>query len=203
MQQNSALVRRKTMKKIVAVTLLVLAFCVAGFADIAREDSQKNKKSIDANFSIRLDANAKNARLIIPKSAVKELRAQLDDLDGNEPDTAAAVTGVSRTQTIVGGLFLTLAIVFGGVWFSRTGKITSKTAAVIALLMVSGAVATLVYANAGPPPETRSITGRIFTQSVHMYNYASGPIKIETTNEPGGVQLIVPDSKTTSQPGEE
>jgi hypothetical protein len=180
------------MKRSIVVILLIFVFCVAGFADIARSDSQKPKKSVDANLLIRIDANAKNARLIIPKSAVKELRAQLDDLDGNETDTAA-VSVITRTRTIVSGLLLSLAIVFGGVWVTRSGKLTSKTAAVIAVVIATGAVATLVYANAGPPPEARSITGKLFAQPVHIYNFASGPIKIETTDEPGGVQLIVPE----------
>lgn len=188
------------MKYFVTTAALILAFCMAGFADIAPKTT-KTKKSIDANLTIRLEKDTKQARLIIPKSAVRELRAQLDEIDQDSADTTA-VTSVTRIQTIMAGVFLSLAIVFGGVWFTRSQKIDAKTAAVIALAMLSGAVATLVYANAGPPPEARSITGKLFAPPVHIYNFASGPIKIETTDEQHGVELIVPDAQTT-QPGEE
>ena len=191
------------MKSIVTVGALILAFCVAGFADIAPKTT-KTKKSIDANLTIRLEKDAKQARLIIPKSAVRELRAQLDEIDQDSADTAAAsVTGVTRIQTILAGVFLSLAIVFGGVWFARSQKIGAKIAGGIALTMLTGAVATLVCANAGPPPEARTITGKLFAPPVHIYNFASGPIKIETTDEQRGVELIVPDAQTTTQPGEE
>ena len=192
------------MKSIITAAVLTLLFCVAAFADIAPIKPGKTKKSIDANLTIRLEKNAKQARLVIPRSAVRELRAQLDEIDQDSGVTAAtSVTGVTRTQTIMAGLFLSLAIVFGGVWFTGTQKISTKTAAVVALTMLSGAVITLVFANAGPPPEARSITGKLFAPPVHIYNFASGPIKIETTDEQHGVELIVPDVQTPPQPGEE
>jgi hypothetical protein len=192
------------MKKIVTAGVLTLLFCVAAFADIAPIKPAKTKKSVDANLTIRLDKDAKQARLIIPKSAVRELRAQLDDLDQDGNVTAAAsVGGVSRIQTIMAGVFLSLAIVFGGVWFTRSKRVGTKTAALIVLAVLSGAVVTIVYANAGPPPEARSITGKLFAPSVHIYNFASGPIKIETTDEQHGIELIVPDTPETPKPGEE
>jgi len=193
------------MKRIVGAGVVVLLFYVAAFADIAPIKPAKTKKSIDANLTIRLEKDAKQARLVIPKSAIRELRAQLDGLDQDGSNvTTAAITGGTRIQTIMAGVFLSLAIVFGGVWFTRSKKIGTKTAAVIALAMLSGAVVTLIYANAGPPPEARSITGKLFAPSVHIYNFASGPIKIETTDEQhGGVELIVPDVQETPKTGEE
>lgn len=192
------------MKRIAGVSVIVLLFCAAVFADIAPIKPAKTKKSIDANLTIRLEKDAKQARLVIPRSAIRDLRAQLEEIDQDGDATAvASVTGVSRIQTIVAGAFLSLAIVFGGVWFTRSKKIGTKTAAVIALAILSGAVVTLVYANAGPPPEARSITGKLFAPSVHIYNFASGPIKIETTDEQHGVELIVPDTQETPKPGEE
>jgi len=193
------------MKRIVEVGVVVLLFCIVAFADMAPINKPaKTKKSIDSNLTIRLEKDAKQARLVIPKSAIRNLRAQLDEIDQDGDATAtASVTGVSRIQTIMAGSFLSLAIVFGGVWFTRSKKIGTKTTAVIALAMLSGAVVTLVYANAGPPPETRSITGKLFAPSVHYYNFASGPIKIEITDEQHGVELIVPDLQEAPKPGEE
>lgn len=192
------------MKRAITAGVLSLMFCVAAFADIAPVKPAKAKKSMDANLTIRLDKEAKQARLIIPKSAVRELRAQIDDLDQDGNVTAAAsINGVTRIQTIMAGAFLSLAIVFGGVWFTRSKKIGTKTAAAIAVAILSGAVVTFVYANAGPPPEARSITGKLFAPSVHIYNFASGPIKIETTDDARGVELIVPDTQETPKSGEE
>jgi len=60
-----------------------------------------------------------------------------------------------------------------------------------------------VLANAGPPPEARSITGKMFTQAVHIYGFGSGQIKLEVTNEDRQyIDLIVPDPKTSPSPEE-
>jgi hypothetical protein len=60
-----------------------------------------------------------------------------------------------------------------------------------------GSVATFVFANAGPPPEARSITSKLFDQKVFSpYRFASGAIKIETSDR-NYVQLIVPDAPKT------
>ena len=108
------------MKRIFSLSLLIAMFSIAAFADIRLPDTPKptpapkEKKSIESNMTIRLDKNATEARLIIPRSQLKQLRAELEDLDNGGGNTAMNVT---RTQTIVSGLFLSLSIVFGGVWF--------------------------------------------------------------------------------------
>ena len=73
------------------------------------------------------EANTKEAKLIIPKSQLKQLRAELEQLDNEQDPNASAKTGFSRTQTIIGGLFMSLAILFGGVWLTRTKKLDTKT----------------------------------------------------------------------------
>ena len=56
---------------------------------------------------------------------------------------------------------------------------------------------TLVFANAGPPPEARSITSRLFDKNLFFpYRFASGKIKIETSDK-NFVQLIVPEVSAT------
>jgi hypothetical protein len=189
------------MKRIISISILILVAAAAGFADIPRpEKSPKNanKKAIETNMSIRLDSNATEARLLIPKSELKQLRAQLDDMD-DDSDNTAAVTSFGRTQTIVSGMFLSLAIVFGGIWFVRSGKGSTRTGKALvigALLAGIGSAATFVYANAGPPAEARSITGKMFSQSVHIYNFGYGPVKLEAKgDERGGIELIVPNPK--------
>ncbi len=202
------------MKRIFGLTALVLMISTAALADIARPDQTPNrtpkpKPGINTTMSIRLDRNATEAKLIIPKSQIKELRAQLEQLDDETGPTASATTpgSISRMQTIVSGMFLSLALVFGGVWFVRSGKAATKTGKSLVVLAVTAAIAsaaTFVYANAGPPPEARSITGKMFSSAIHTYKYGSGKIKLETKDDTNNVELIVPDPQTDKKPsGEE
>lgn len=196
-------------KSIIALTLIAL-FSIAAFADIRLPDTPKPtatpkpQKSIDANMKITLDKNVTEATLIIPKSQIKQLRAQLDGLDDSSDEPLLTF---SRTQTIVSGLFLSLAFVFGGVWFSRSrktdGKI-NKTLVVGAVLFFVGSAATLVFANGGPPQELGSISSKIFKRELFTYgwNYAYGKIKVKVSDNAREIELIVPDKveeKTTNK----
>ena len=176
-------------------------------ANIANPDLKK-PKTLNTELDIRLDSEAKEARLIIPASQLRQLRAELEQLDGSEGNTAAAVsTGdFSRTQAIMSGLFLSLAFVFGGILFVRSGKSMtrqSKTLVVLAMLAVLGSAVTFVNANAGPPSEARSINGKMFSQAIHLYGFGWGKIKLEA-GDGDRVKLIVPNPKTAAAPaGEE
>lgn len=196
------------MKKVLSLVALSLAFAALAFGDIRRPDEPKAKpsKGIDTTLSISIDRNAKEARLVIPRNRLKQLRAELEQLDDDSNNTAAMTGDFSRTETIVSRLFLSLAFVFGGVWLARSGRAATKTAKALVIaagLFMSGAVATFVYANVGPPPEARSITGKIFTPSVHMYKQAWGKIKLETSDESRDIRLIVPESPSAAVTGEE
>lgn len=191
------------MKRLICLTTLFLMGSATAFADIARPEPTKtpkanSSKSIVTGMSIKLDADAKEARLIIPKSQVKQLRAALDDIDDSDNTAAVtAPTGMSRTQTIVSGMFLSLAVVFGGIWFVRSGKATTKagkTLVILALLAGIGSAATFVYANAGPPSEARSITGKMFVPAMHMYNGGWGTVRLETGDQTQ-IEFIVPNPK--------
>lgn len=197
------------MKRSIYLTMTILLVAIATFADIPRPEPEKTpkpkvSKSIETQMTIRLDSEAKEARLIIPKSQIKQLRAELEQMDGDWDNTAAVTTpsSFSRTQTIVSGSFLSLALVFGGLWFVRSGKSTTKTGkGLVVLAVVTGVVsaATLVYANAGPPQEARSITGKMFSQAVHIYGRGWGKVKLETRDQQQ-IELIVPNPKS-STPG--
>ena len=78
-------------------------------------------------------------------------------------------------------------------WFVRSGSRNSKAVAAAAVLFAFGSIANLVYANAGPPPEARSISGKLFTRDVHMYKQAWGAIKLEVSDKIDNPQLIVPE----------
>lgn len=192
------------MKKIFSLCVLLGMFSIAAFADVRLPDTPKptpaprQKKTIESALSIRLDKKATEARLIIPKSQIKQLRAALDDLD--DDNTGNTAMNVTRTQTIVSGLFLSLAMVFGGVWFVRSrrtdGKI-NKTAAVAIILFLVGSAATVAFANMGPPAELRSISGKLFNKQIFGgWGSAYGKIKLEVSETDGGtIELVVPDKE--------
>ena len=182
------------MRRTLLFLAVVLTFATITFADIARpEKPKKPAKSIETWLSIRLDRDAREARLIVPRDQIMQLRAELEQYGSDDNSTTAVAGTFSRTQTIVSGMLLSLAFVFGGMWFVRSSGQNSKAVATAAVLLMVGSIATLVYGNAGPPPEARSITGKMFTEAVHMYKSGSGAIKLEVSDDVSNPVLIVPD----------
>ena len=178
------------------------AFASTAFADIPRPDRTPNRTKkpaeIDTHLSIVLDRDAKEARLIIPRSQLKALRVELEGIHGGSDGTAAG--SISRLQLIVSGVFLSLAVAFAGIWFTRVGKMSSKsgksTIAAMAIFAVGG-LATIVFGNAGPPPAAREITGKMFSPALHVYKFGGGKIKLEVSDSETGPKLIVPDPAST------
>jgi hypothetical protein len=187
------------MKKTVAILAAILGLSVLSYADIARPTNTpklNSQKFVTNTMEISLDKDAKEAKLLIPRSQIKELRAALEHMDDGTDATAAVTSsGLSREQTIVSGLFMSLAVVFGGIWFARSGKLASKGVKSVVLTIGIAAIAsaaTFVYANAGPPAEARSITGKMFSQAVHLYGFGSGQIKVGISDD-DYIHLIVPN----------
>lgn len=194
-------------KRTVLLLAVVTMFAVSALADEAVPTPPKKTpkpqpaKLIDADMDIRLDPQAKEAKLLIPRSQLKALRAELEQMD----DDADTTAGITRTQTVMTGLLMSLAFVFCGIWFVRSGKASTKfaKAAVIALAVTSIATAaTFVYANAGPPPEARSITGKMFSQAVHIYGFGWGRVKLGVSDDER-IRLVVPDPKEDKPNNEE
>lgn len=190
--------------KILITFIALMMFAGSAMADIARPKTTPNKPakvtSLDTRLDIRIRKDAKEAKLILSKAQLNQLRAELDSIDGGATDTASS--GITGTQTIAGGLFLSLAMVFAGVWFARSGRISKPAAAGLVVLAVGG-LATFVYANAGPPPEARSITGKMFAPGMHYYKFGGGAIKLEISADEDNPVLIVPDPEEVKKPGEE
>ena len=195
------------MKRTVLLVVAMLVFAAAVMADEAiptptkKTPKPNTQKTIDTEMDIRLDANAKEATLYIPRSQIKQLRAELEGLDDSEDTTA----GITRTQTLMSGMFMSLAIVFGGMWFVRSGKAATKGAKVAVIGLAVGAIATaatFVYANAGPPDEARSITGKMFSQAVHIYGFGWGRVKLAVSDD-ARIRLVVPNPKENKPNTEE
>lgn len=189
------------MRKILLVAAIALFASTAAFADIARPEKSPNRvpkptPGVSTTMEIMMDKNAKEAKLLVPKSQIKQLRAELEALDDDGDNTAAVSGGSTRLQTIISGAFLSLAFVFGGMWLVRSGKSATKggkALAIAAILGGVGAATTVVFANVGPPPGARSITSKLFDQKVFTpYGFAYGKIKVETTDG-NQVKLIVPE----------
>lgn len=191
------------MKRIFGLFVLTAIFSSAAFADIRFPDTpnpsptpantpKSEPAAVDSTMQIEFSKNEKTARLVIPKSQLNQLRAELDALDGG---SSATLSGVSRAQTVAGGLFLSLAVVFGGVWFVRSGKNASKKvkiAAAGALLFFSGALGTVAFANIAPATNA-DITSQIFNN--RFFNRPlglRGAVKLEVTDRSDRIRLIVP-----------
>lgn len=193
------------MKRIIALTLVMMCCSVVVFSDIARPDNTPTKTpkvlyNATADMSITLDRNANRPVLRIPKTTLKYLKAELENIDTDDDNTAAVThdggNTFTKTQTIVSGAFLSLALVFGGFWFIRSGKASTKGVKnLVVLAVISGiaATATYVYANVGPPPVS-GITNKIFNRRAMLggaYAYERN-IRIEKTDGED-IELIIPD----------
>lgn len=191
------------MKRILSLSMLIMLASLAVFADIAPERTPKpsptpKSQPVSVYMSIKMDPKTKVATLSIPREQLKQLRAEIDQLDNDGDNTAAASGSFSRTQTIVSGAFLSLAFVFGGMWFVRSGRLATKagkTLVVLAMIGIVGSAATFVYANAGPPQGLRSISSTLFDKKVFGYwNSAGGTVNL-TVSDSSVVELSVPAPK--------
>ena len=169
----------------------------------AKEESQKNKadKVARVPFQMRVKSNVSEPTLTIPRSELKNLRAQLDALDGGEN---LAGVGFSQTQTLVGGLFFSLAFIFGGVWIARGKSFGTNQKLVAGLLLglMFGAATISVFANVAPPP-IKGIDGSLFSpEMLGSWRGAQGELKIVVTSDKNSgdrILLEIPPGKDTDK----
>jgi hypothetical protein len=182
------------MKIIFSLFALVTCFSLTSFADVRPPGTPPPTpapKERDASLTIELDKSAKDVRLVIPKAQVRALRAQLDEIDA-EP--AAATAGWTRAQVVFSGLFMSLGIVFAGVWLARSRKISTKTAVAGAVLFLSGA-ALMTFANVPPEVYPNYLTDKIFSDEFRDYEKGSTPVKISVSDKEREFRLIFPREK--------
>lgn len=186
------------MKKLFCLCLLLSIFSIAAFADIAppikpRPTATPTPEATDAEMFITLSNEVTEPTLHIKKSALIKFAAEF----GGAEVTPSA--GIGATQNIVGGAFLSLAMVFGGIWFVRGKKSSSKPIAAAMIIFTFGFAGTIIYANIAPP-RTMPINRNIFSNSLQGYASASGKIKVKIIDNESGEDFMLFVPKTAAKP---
>ena len=177
------------MKNLFAAAALLLSLTVVSFADIARPvntptPAPAEPTKVAKQLNVRILNNSDKAVLEIPQSLIDELR--------KDSGATASASVMSKTQNIVAGLFLSLAVVFGGIWMAR-GRSRSgfENKAMVALVGVSimAAAATAITANVAPVRSVR-LDSAIFANDTFRYGRMYGDIDVVVTD--GDLRLLVP-----------
>jgi hypothetical protein len=180
--------------KLLVVSALLLTGTTIALADIPNPDPPKKSPDSMTRMRIVLDADQKQAKLVIPRSLLQQMRA---GADGENATGSAAFSGglsLNRTQTLAAGVFLSLALSFTGLWFITKSKGSARLKNItVASLAVSGLLLTgmVVRANAGPPTVARSLTSKVLIQEAQWYG-VYGQVTVEVTNDGDEIKLVVP-----------
>jgi ABC-type Na+ efflux pump permease subunit len=191
------------MKSTVILALTVLFAASAAFGDIPANRPKPKPPQVPsdgkapsdpgyANMYINIGTADDGPTLIIEKSMLDKINA------ANTGMAASGSTGglSMELSSVVAGVFLSLAMVFGGLWFVRSRRSVSRLAATSMLLAIGGA-ATIVFANVGPPKKF-DINSTIFKDEVIGYTTISGKVKIKVVDRDTGfdIGLVMPKVKT-------
>jgi hypothetical protein len=179
--------------------LLIVGF-MSTFADIPSPNSNKVRRQPRPNpvtMRIQPSESASDAKLVIPRDILQQLRASLD---GTDQQDAASVTsnGEHNSRTIIAGIFMSISLAFGGVWLMRRGATSGKlvgTTAVIALIGASGIATGIALGNA-PPYFPRSLTSKILTPQL-QWSGANGKVMVEVVADGDQITLVLPREKET------
>ena len=195
----------KIRSNVIALVVLLLATAspvVANIAPPTMGGSVKKSTVVPARMRVGVDSRGTEAKLVIPREIFLQLRAEID---GSDSQVAAGTfpTGLPPAQTAIAGLCLSLSLIAAGMWFVNSrgaAKKLPRVATALAFIAVGGVAATVVYANAGPPPVARSLTSRILVPEAMPYG-ASGDVKVEIVNNGSQIQLLLP-AKAKDNEGE-
>ena len=181
---------------------VLMAAAVITFGDIARPRESPTpvvrSKQLKSTLVIVPDKNAWDARLQIPRESLRQLRAALDNIPPDDsPNSARLSIDRNSTPTIIAGLFMFLAVSFGGVWLARSERSRNQKAlgAVVIVAALLGATAIVTRGNAAPPPGwkwqalAKNLNGGVETK---------GSLQIEIVPEGDGIKLILPLYKVSN-----
>ena len=189
-----------------AALVLLLAAASPAFADIAlpkKPGANPNEIRRDlptARMVIERVEGLREARLQIPRSRLQEMGLAAGIEAGGGQSASLKSTG-----TVIGGLFISLAVVLTGLLLvrSRRGLRVGRAAAVVALcVLAAGAAAVVTYANVAPPPGLRPQDPGTLVKAVTGAPL-SGAIRVEVVDEGYEIKLLVPARARTGKGDEE
>jgi hypothetical protein len=193
------------LRKQLAALALLLAAASPAFADIAlpkRPGADLNEIRRDlpaARMTIERVEGLREARLQIPRSRLQEM-----GLAAGIEAGGAQGAGFKSAGTIVGGAFISLAVVLTGLLLvrSRRGLRVGRAAAGLALCACAVAVAAVTaYANLAPPPGLRPQNPGTLVKAVTGAPL-SGAIRVEVVDEGTEIKLLVP-ARARNERGDE
>ena len=191
-----------------AALALLLAVAAPAFADIALPNNKKARPDGEVRYdlpysrmTIERVEGLREARLQIPRSQLERMNAAA----GIETGGGVAAS-LKSAGTIVGGLFISLAVVLTGLLLvrSRRGLRVGRVATSLVLCAcAAGAAAVVTYANVAPPPGLRPQDPGTLVKAVTAGAPLSGSIRVEVVNEGYEIKLLVPAARRAGKAGEE
>lgn len=181
--------------KQLAALALLLAAAAPAFADIAlpkkpSADNNEIRRDLPyAHMTIERVEGLREARLQIPRARLKELKVAAGIEAGGAQSASFKSAG-----TVVGGIFISLAVVLTGLLLvrSRRGlRVGRAAAAVVLCVCAAGAAAVVTYANVAPPPGIRPQDPGSLVKAVTGAPL-SGSIRVEVVEEGNEIKLLVP-----------
>ena len=193
-------------KHFAALAVLLLASSPA-LADIALPDRPKPPRNSEirrdlphSRLTIERVEGLREARLQIPRSRLQEMGLAAG-VDAGGAQTAS----LKSAGAVVGGLFISLAVVLTGLLLvrSRRGMRVGRAAAAVALCAcAAGAAAVAAYANVAPPPGLRPQDPGTLVKAVSGAPL-SGAIRVEVVDEGYEIKLLIPAKARTNRGDEE
>lgn len=189
---------KRTLMLIAAICALLIS-AILTFGDIARPKPSPvgPKPILYSGLTVVSDAKEYEARLIISEDTLKRLQ----DAAANRGGTSMTQRLMhSSTRTMMAGMFMFLAVSFGGVWLARSNQRRNHKAVVAVLLLgvALGVGTVIVRANAGPPGYIR---WQNLPQSLKDGKETTGGVQIEVAPGDDNMKLIIP-LRNTKRPGE-
>ena len=187
----------------VAICALI-ASSIYAFGDIARPKGtpapKEGKAVLYTSMTVKPDPKASEARLLISQKTLQSIARDAASISSNQSMTERLMH--SSTRTMMAGLFMFLAVSFGGVWLARSSQRRNQKAiaAVIVIAAVFGLATVIVRANAGPPGYIR---WQGLPQALKDGKPTGGGVDIVIVpGDDSEITFIVP-LRNTNRPGEE
>lgn len=181
---------KRTLILLTAICAL-LASAVLAFGDIAKPKPTpvEPKTLFYSGLTIVSDTKGYEARLQISEDTLKRLQAAAANNGSSGSMTDRLMH--SSTRTMMAGLFMFLAVSFGGVWLARSGQRRNHKAiaAVLLFAFALGVGTVIVRANAGPPGYIR---WQNLPQSLKDGKETSGGVEVEVVPGDENMKLIIP-----------